>query len=324
MSFTKMKLMLAAVAVAGLVACDPTEPAPATCTSNADCDAATEICHPDVKQCVQTCELAADCPSSSRLCEALGGTSADKDKKICKCSTSEICAADGSQVCNDTYKLCEPKCTVNTDCATGFACNTTSGQCERGTNPTACTPGSCSANQVCNLTTGTCQAAATCTGSSQSTCSYGQFCNSGSCKDAPLASTTCENFSGSNRPPFNSSSNGPVIYEVTRKEYQVNSAYCAGSAPDAFIVTVKAYRPDSNWPNTRSEVAGFFYVRTDTTQLDIVTSGLLVPNTGYNRNVNNLKDAEFNVYLCRPSSSQTLQVGFYFTGGNPVCANLNR
>lgn len=324
MNFTKLKLMLAAVAVAGLAACDPGTVAPSTCTSNTDCDAATEICHPDAKVCVQTCEAAADCPTTQRNCAALGGTSADKDKKICKCQTDALCASDQSQVCNTTYELCQDKCTDNAGCPTGFTCETSSGQCRRGTNPTACTPGSCPTGQVCNLTTGTCGAAATCSGTSQSTCAYGQFCSSSTCRDAPLAPTTCENFSGSNRPQFNSNSSGPVIYEVSRREYQVGSSYCAGSAPDAFIVTVKAYRTDANWPDTRSQVAGFFYVRTDTTQLDIVTSGLLVPGIGYNRNSSNLRDAEFNVYLCRPSNSTSLQVGFYFTGGNPVCANITR
>jgi hypothetical protein len=371
MTFTKMKLMLAAVAVAGLAACDPGTTAPLTCSSNTDCDAATEICHPDAKLCVQTCEAAADCSTSQRNCAALGGTSADKDKKICKCQTDALCNSDGQtdQVCNTAYELCQTKCTANTDCPTGYACETTSGQCRvsapacttdatctgglkcdtaagrcrtrctanaecatgfqcetssgqcRATGA-ACTLGSCAAGQVCNLASSTCAAAATCSGSSQSTCSYGQFCSSGSCRDAPLAPTACENFSGSNRPQFNSSSNGPVIYSVARREYQVNSSYCRSSAPDAFIITVRAYRPDSNWPSTRAEVAGFFYVRTDTTQLDVVNEGLLVPNTGYNRNDSNLKDAEFNVYLCRPSNSTSLQVGFYFTGGNPVCANI--
>ena len=87
---------------------------------------------------------------------------------------------------------------------------------------------------------------------------------------------------------------------------------------------MRAYRTDADWPTTRAGLSGFFYVTTGSDRIDVVNRGLLIPNTGYNRTAGNLKDAEFNIYLCRPSNSQTIQVGFYFTGGNPVCEDVNR
>jgi hypothetical protein len=252
-----------------------------SCDSDASC-LENETCHPQAKVCVQTCSTGADCPESAKTCEAISATVATK---VCKCSTDALCQRDTSV----------------TDAST-LTCDTTYKVCKSGTGTPGPTPG------------------ASCSGSSQSTCGYGQFCNGTTCAAAPEAAATCENFA-QNRPPWSSASSGPVIYSVTKNTYQANSPYCQASAPNAFIIRVRAYRTDANWPDTRAGLSGFFYVRTDSQRLDVVNEGLLVPNTGYNRTASNPKDAEFNVYLCRPNAD-SIQVGFYFTGGNPVCEDI--
>lgn len=318
MQLRKMTLMLAALGAVGmmLTACGGEERTSLTCSTDADCvsdDTTKEICHPDAKVCVQTCKTSSDCPNSAKTCEAVGGSSSVKDQMICKCSTDQFCQSDtrisdasnlvclsGSSVCAPKGTTTTPACTKDADCAAGQVCDTTSGTCKASTVGNACT------------------------GTSQSTCSYGEFCSSSKCAAAPVAAATCENFSKS-RPQWSAgSSTGPVIYSVDATGYQVNSSFCQASAPDAFLIRVRAYRTDANWPDTRAGLSGFFYVNTGNTETDIVNAGLLVPSTGYNRNTTNLKDAEFNIYLCRPTGSTTLQTGFYFTGGNPVCSQLSR
>ncbi|MCP3103849.1 hypothetical protein LZ198_33720 [Myxococcus sp. K15C18031901] len=309
MQLRKMMLVLSALgAVSGLMAgCGDDETSASGCNTNDDC-AGTEICHPTAGVCVTTCESGSDCPDTAKTCAALGGTGSNANTKICQCSTDVLCnGGTGSTstdlVCSDLDNVCVPKCGSDTDCSVGRVCNTGTGQCEE------------------DDTTGK-----TCSGTAQSTCSYGEFCSSSTCTAAPVAPSTCENFS-SNRPSWNvTSSNGPVIYQVTRVRYETNSSYCAqgAGADDAFIVSVRAYRTDTDWPATRNGLAGFFYVTTAASQTDVFGKGLLVPGTGYNRSTTNLRDAEFQVYLCRPTGSQAIQVGFYFTNGNPVCQNITR
>jgi len=311
MQFRKMMLVLTALgAMSGfMVGCGDDDKGSDTCTTNADC-AGTEICHPTSNVCVATCSSASDCPDTAKTCAPLGGSGADAAKNICKCSTDVLCnGGTGSKstdlVCSNLDRVCVTKCSSNANCGTGRTCNTGSGQCEQGGGGGG---------------TG-----GTCTGTGQSTCAYGDYCNNATCADAPLAPTTCSNFPASNRPSWDAaSSTGPVIYQVSRITYQAGSSYCAASAPDAFIVSVRAYRTDADWPATRGNLSGFFYVTTETRSFDVVGQGLLVPNTGYNRSTTNPRDAEFQVYLCRPANSQQIQVGFYFTGGNPVCQDINR
>jgi len=311
MQLRKMMLMLTALgAMSGFMAgCgDDGGGGASTCTSNDQCDTETEICHPTAGVCVQTCDAGDECPDTAKTCAALGGTGPNAATKICQCSTDVLCnggpdAETSDLVCSDLDNVCVTKCGSDDDCGEGRVCDTASGQCEEGEDPTP----------------------TTCSGTGKSTCAYGDFCSGTTCTDAPLAPTTCQNFPANDRPAWDpASSNGPVIYEVSRVAYQTGSSYCAASAPDAFIVRVRAYRTDADWPATRSGLSGFFYVTTQTNELDVVGSGLLVPNTGYNRSTTNPREAEFQVYLCRPANSQQIQVGFYFTNGNPVCQDINR
>jgi hypothetical protein len=300
MQLRKMVMMLTALSALSVVmtGCPGDEEGSLTCATDGDCITG-EICHPSSKVCVTTCTAAVDCPSSAKTCAAI---STSDNRQVCQCSTDALCNSEGTTdlVCSTLDKVCTPKCTSDAACGTGRTCDTATGQCKAG---------------------GTTNPGATCSGQGQTTCSYGQFCSASKCEAAPVAPTTCENFSGSNRPNWSAtSSNGPVIYSISKLRYEANSSNCQSGG--AYIISIRAYRTDADWPATRAGLSGFFYVKTDTTQLDIVTQGLLVPNTGYNRSTTNLKDAEFQTYLC--SNLASIQAGYYFTGGNPVCASFSQ
>jgi hypothetical protein len=291
------------------VACgeeETTEPTSLTCTTDANCVAGSEICHPDAKVCVQTCTQGSECPSSSGTC---GPISETDTRTVCQCSTNAGCNTDrevADLICSLETAVCVPRCTSDAACGTGATCNTTTGECE-------------------GTTGGGQPEGATCSGEGRTTCSYGDFCSTSTCTAAPVAATDCENFPAGSRPAWDpATASGPVIYSVDFESYQANYQFCQASAPDAFIVSVRAYRTDVDWPSRRSGLQGFFYVNTGARQFDILAEGLLVPNTGYNRSTTNQKNAEFQVYLCRPANSNTIQPGFYFTGGNPVCSNITR
>ncbi|WP_143177665.1 hypothetical protein [Cystobacter ferrugineus] len=259
-------------------------------------------------------------------------TACNGGREDLSCESDATCLEN--EICHPQAKVCVQTCTSGDDCpesagkceaitsgSTTQICKCTTDQlCQRDTSVTDASTLSCDKTFSVCKSTGTTPTPVACTGSSQSNCAYGQFCNNGTCAAAKVADATCENFSHQNLPNWSTSSNGPVIYSVTGTGYQVGSSYCKSTAPDAFLVRVRAYRTD-NWPATRAGLSGFFYVTTGADEFDVVNDGLLVPNTGYNPNG---KDAEFNIYLCRPSDSKTIQVGFYFTGGNPVCENINR
>lgn len=300
MQLRKTLMMLTALSALSVVmtGCPGDEETSLTCTADGDC-LDGEICHPGSKVCVKTCTAGSDCPSSAKTCAAI---STSDNRQVCQCSTDVLCNSEGTTglVCSNLDKVCTPKCTSDASCGTGRTCDTASGQCKTGPGPG---PG------------GTCQ------GTAQSTCSYGQFCSSSTCTAAPVAPTTCENFPSGNRPDWSATtSNGPVIYSISKLRYEANSSFCTSGG--AYVFSIRAYRTDADWPSTRQGLSGFFYVKTDTTKLDVVNSGLLLPNTGYNRSTTNLKDAEFQTYLCANLAS--IQVGYYFTGGNPVCASFSQ
>ncbi len=298
MQLRKTMMMLTALSALSVVmtGCPGEEEGSLKCTMDADCIEG-EICHPTAKACVATCTAGADCPASAKTCAAI--STAD-NRQICQCSTDQLCATDvEGTVCSTLDKVCTPKCTADADCGAGRTCDTATGQCKAGGN------------------TGT-----ACTGTAQSTCSYGQFCSNSKCEAAPVAPATCQNFSAS-RPNWSAStSNGPVIYQASTLRYETNSSLC--QTGDAYILSIRAYRTDADWPATRAGLSGFFYVNTGGQQTDVVNQGLLIPNTGYNRNPNNLKDAEFQTYLCPGSNVSSIQAAYYFTGGNPICQTFNR
>jgi hypothetical protein len=297
MQLRKTMMMLTALSALSVVmtGCPGDEEGALTCTTDGDC-LEGEVCHPGSKVCVQTCTAGADCPSTAKTCAAI---STSDSRQVCQCSTDALCNSEGATdlVCSTLDKVCTSKCTSDASCGTGRTCDTATGQCKGG-------------------------GATTCTGSAQSTCSYGKFCSNSTCADAPVAPATCQNFS-TNRPNWSATtSNGPVIYQASTLRYETNSSLCQSG--DAYVLSIKAYRTDANWPDTRSGLSGFFYVNTGGTQTDVVNSGLLLPNTGYNRNTANPKDAEFQTYLCPGSNVASIQAAYYFTGGNPICQTFNK
>ena len=191
-----------------------------SCVTDADCTEANTICHPGALVCVQTCNSGADCPDSAKTCGAVSSTD---DRQICQCATDTLCAQGDlgtGAVCQEAWSVCTNACTGDTDCPTGFECDTATGQCTDGgagscdpacgadqvcdtSGATAtcvdkCTFNSCGNGQVCDAD-GTCKAAATCSASAQQpdACAYGQVCSSGTCAFVQkylTSNTACPNF----------------------------------------------------------------------------------------------------------------------------------
>lgn len=269
-----------------------------TCSTDGDCIEG-EICHPTAGVCVQTCETANNtCPSSARTCAAISTTDS---RTVCQCSTDPLCN-DGQEtdlVCSTLDKVCTPKCASDADCSTGRTCNTISGQCEAGTGP----------------------GPTTCTGTGQAACAYGQFCSSGQCTAVPAP--TCANFTpgqGGKQPVWNAtSSTGPIIYEITQVSFAADS-FCSGAGDITAKARVKAYTTSGTFPAEKSALPGLFYVRVNGTQTD--GSALIRPSEYSTSNAG--KNAEFVMNFCPGATATTLSIGLYFTGGNEICAQLNR
>ena len=300
MQFRKMMLVLTALgAMSGfMVGCGDDDKGSDTCTTNADC-AGTEICHPTSNVCVATCSSASDCPDTAKTCAPLGGSGADAAKNICKCSTDVLCnGGTGSKstdlVCSNLDRVCVTKCSSNTDCGTGRTCNTGSGQCEQGSGPP---PGG------------------TCTGEGQSTCSYGQFCSTGTC--ATPAAPTCPNLQGKPASSFDpATGTGNIIYNVTKEIF--GTACGADTTAQTVKARVSFYTKSGTLPTTKEGLNGFFYVRTNGSELN----GVPLSN-GYERSADG-KSASLSVNLCTSSGDTQIVLGFYFTGGNGYCATLTK
>ena len=224
-----------------------------SCVTDADCTEANTICHPGALVCVQTCTSGADCPDSAKTCGAVSSTD---DRQICQCATDTLCAQGDlgtGAVCQEAWSVCTNACTGDTDCPTGFECDTATGQCTSGT--ASCQNNSeCGAGKICDTQSNTCVdapacawdacstetwtsagqtcgssgcgAGPTCSGTGLSSCGTNEICSSGTCGLPPRpkpgntgSQVNCQNFftgDYANGPVWNpSSDNGPVIYEVS-------------------------------------------------------------------------------------------------------------
>ncbi len=339
MHFKKLALLVVSSAALFAVGCGGGTEAPgATCTTDLNCKS-TEICHPNAKICVKTCNSATDCPSTEKNCAALAGAAAATDggvQKICQCTTNELCNsnAGGSNICSSTDHVCVVKCSTDSACAAGKTCQngecvgggTTctplcgAGQaCQNGTCVAGCSIGSCASGQTCSAATSTCQAAATCsTGSGQpSTCTNGEFCSNNSCADVPKA--TCANLTN-HTTGWNAASTGQVIYDVTKVSFAPNAVFCSDpTATERAKVHVKAYAGPSaaEFPANEAGLQGVLhYVKADGTEGDLT-------NTIQNlTRSNNNKNAEFDLNFCRPNGATTLSLGLHFVNGNGFCAQV--
>ena len=302
MQLRKMVMMLVAVGAASMVltGCPGGGGGSTTCATSTDC-LTSEVCHPDAKVCVQTCTAAADCPDTAKKCEALGGTTADKDKMICKCTTDALCNSGrqtADQYCAAATGLCTKKCTADADCGTNGTCETATGVCKP------------------KDTVGT-----SCTGEGQSTCMYGQFCSASKCAAVPAP--TCDNFNpskGGKQPTFNpATSKGPIIFSITKSSWAPDTAstpFC-GTA-DTAKIQVKAYQSGTNtFPAQKSALSGLFYVRVSG---DATDGTALIRSSEYSVSTDG-KIATFTMNFC-PGNLTALSIGLYFTDGNEICAQI--
>lgn len=328
-----------------------------TCTTDGDC-LAGEICHPEAGVCVQTCESGADCPDSAKNCDTIVGTSVDggTGQKICQCTTDQLCAggaAGTGAVCMEAFDVCMAACASNTDCPSGFECETSTGQCTAtggGTCSPACTGdqvcdpntntcvakctfgAGCSGTQMCNLTTGVCEAAPACTASDPqpSGCQYGAECANSNCQFVPdVTAMNCTNFGSTTDPEAQAALNwtpdtgtGPVIWDATKESQDTTWCDAASATPKNVRVRVKAYQgPNGTFPTTLGSLQGFFYVKVDGANQD--ATQLIRPTSGYTV-TNNGKNAEFLLNFCIPASQNMLQIGLFFTNGNAFCGDFEQ
>jgi hypothetical protein len=319
MQLRKTMMMLTALSALSLVmtGCPSDEEGSLTCATDADCIEG-EICHPAAKTCVQTCTTPSDCPSSARAdCTAV---SAGSSTKVCNCATDPLCNSEGATglVCSTLDKVCTPKCTTDTDCGAGRTCDTATGQCKAGGGAT-CTYGTCATGEICGATTNKCEAGATCTGEAQSTCGYGQYCGTGKCQE--VAKPTCGNLADRtavvNFTP--AAGTGSIIYKVEKVEFAANPTDCPGSTnPVKVVPRVSFYVKDGTVPANDSSFSGFFYVRTDKGEVPLNAANLF----NYTKSADN-KSGSVSVFLC-VADIQSVNLAFYFTGGNGYCTTFTR
>jgi hypothetical protein len=277
--FMRLGLVGATGAVLALtwMACGEDAATGAACDTDEDCRTG-ELCHPDAKQCVQTCEIGADCPSSARNCEELSSTDT---RNICKCVTSELCAGgDGtgsSAICSTAFEICMTKCGSDSDCPSGTTCETSTGQCLT-CNPSSTTLG---------------------TNGGPDTCNYGDFCSSaGRCTAAPEGACTQATASGA--PTWNrAAQRSPVITSVSATfRSSTDPVLECGGGGTAAEVTIRYYAPNgltthTNFEDLQTHV--FFRVATD-----FVGAHFAVQNPPANSTF-----GEFTVGIACQSSSRT-------------------
>jgi len=299
MQLRKMTLMLVALGAMSMVLTGCPEDAPTlTCSADADC-LESELCHPNAKVCVQKCTSSAECPDTAKTCEALDPANASS-QKICKCSTTALCNTGretADLVClTETYKVCAPKCSTDTDCAADQTCDTTAGVCK---------PKSTTGN--------------TCSGEGRTTCNYGEFCSSSRCAAVPAP--TCDNYQNFTQ-KNQLGTTGPIIFRANTESAAVDSFCGTGSAtPKRVRVKLSAYS-NTPFPDDKDDLNGFFYVTVNGNQNSgpalISTSAGNYVVTGTNRD-----RADMIVSFCVAQNSTTLSLGFYFRSGNFLCYQAN-
>jgi hypothetical protein len=251
----------------------------------------TQVCHPVTNRCVDTCTSASMCPSASLSCADLAGTTS----KVCTCTGDGMCGL--TEVCQG-WGQCGDKCTGSSSCPSTYTCDTATGKCSKagtGDAGTACTS----------------------TNTQPDNCGYGRVCQtSGACQDAQKG--TCSNFpsahSTSSWTP--ASGTGPVIWTHV-DESPDDPAGCSMASDTEYTVTVRAYVTTGMLPANKSNLPGFKYVLTNGSELDATLS---LAQTNYSLSTD-MKSASMKFTLCSASTTG-IQAGFYFTGGNPYCANL--
>lgn len=316
--------LTAAASIAFAMGCgggggEPTD-AGNTCSSDAACGTG-KVCHPALKTCVQSCTLAADCSGSQRKCARYDGTpGTSASPGFCQCETDQLCSSvTANQVCNLATKQCTDKCTSNLSCPTGSTCTMSTGVCTALSGTDAGT-GDAGTSTDAGTDAGMDAGVLGCDPMTQpGSCGYGSYC-SGVATCETVSVGTCSNVAA--LPAWSTSSTGPVIYYVEDNADVI--ADCTlpdgGITGNPFTTTVYAYTKTGTFPANKSNLPGFFYYSSSGTPTDIPLN--LLRTSGYSLfQGGSVMTAKFT--LCS-SATQSIQAGFAFTGGNPVCATLTR
>lgn len=124
MDFKKVSLAFVGALAAGVLfsACpgDVNSTLYGECTGDLSCSSG-EICHPDAKVCVKTCDSTNDCGDEAKTCAEVTEGS---DQKVCQCTTDVACGnfAEGL-TCDLATAVCKGEGGGNTDeGAVGAAC----------------------------------------------------------------------------------------------------------------------------------------------------------------------------------------------------------
>lgn len=276
------------------------------CSTDANCGTG-KVCHPILKECIPSCNVAADCSEQAqRKCARYDGTDATMTSPgFCQCSTDALCNTSVSgQICSTATKRCENKCTSNSSCPNGFTCDTASGQCTGGGSDGGMDAGM-DAGVTCNSSN-----------AQPDICGYGSVCTASNTCEAVVDDTSCSNIQNSGRPAWTSASTGPVIFNVV--DEADDQTKC--TTDNAFTVTVYAYAgPGMTFPAMKSNLPGFFYYTTSGNAVDIPTN--LLQQANYTLYGNTVMGAKFT--LCSTSTT-SIVAGFGFTNGNGYCAMLSR
>ena len=147
-------------------------------------------------------------------------------------------------------------------------------------------------------------------------CGYGNACDAAN-RCGPVDVGTCSNVA--NHAAWSSTSTGPVIFRVVDEPID-DQTQCVGSATP-FTVTIYAYTGTNPpvFPAQKSNLPGFFYYTTSGSAIDIPLNFLQQSNYTLYANLY-VMSGKFT--LCGAAGATTLQAGFGFTNGNPVCATL--
>lgn len=282
-----------------------------SCTSDANCGTG-KVCHPILKECITSCNVAADCSEQAqKKCAHYDGTDATMTSPgFCQCTTDALCnSSTTGQICSTATLRCANKCTSNSDCPSNFTCDTTSGQCNGG-NSDAGTDGGMDAGTDAGVT---CDSMA----AQPDTCGYGNVCTLSNTCEAITDDTSCSNIANSGRPAWTSASTGPVIFNVV--DEADDQTKCTGT-DNAFTVTVYAYAAaGQTFPAMKSNLPGFFYYTSSGNAVDIPTN--LLQQANYTLYGTTVMGAKFT--LCSTATS-SIVAGFGFTNGNGVCKTLTR
>lgn len=289
-----------------------------SCSTDANCSTG-KVCHPVLKACVDSCTGGDTCPAEAKTCAKADGSAATSSSPgFCQCSTDALCNNKvAGNICSAATKQCSAKCTSNSNCPSGYTCNSTSGQCTGGSTGDAGSDAGMmmDAGTTCNMAN-----------AQPDVCAHGWLCTTGSVCGAAVDGT-CGNIANAKnpaaptmaRPAFVAgTSTGPVIFNIV-DEATDDDAFCA-SGQTAFTVTLHAYQAaGSLFPATKSGLMGLWYFDSSGTPVDAVASAR---PSGYTQ-LDNGKGMTLKVTLC-PAAGTSLQAGFAFTNGNGYCINISR